>query len=62
MSADLIDISEALEKRKFKEQDERIAKMREAFRVARTGSDRPPKAPFKGKGKRSGKSGSKRPD
>jgi len=54
MSADLIDISQALEKRKFQEQDERLAKMREAFRAARTGN--PPQLPGKGRGSRKGRS------
>ncbi len=42
MSADLVDISEALEKRRFQQQDERLAKMREAFRAARTGGSATP--------------------
>ena len=54
MSADLIDISDALEKRKFKEQDERVAKMREAFRAARTGNS--PQVPGKGKSRGKGRS------
>lgn len=57
MSGDLIDITDALEKRKFKEQDERLARMRDAFRAARTGSEKSPQPPAKGKrsGKGSGK-------
>ncbi len=54
MSADLIDIRLALEKRKFQEQDERLAKMREAFRAARIGTS--PQQPSKGKGSRKGRS------
>jgi hypothetical protein len=54
MSADLIDISQALEKRKFQEQDERLAKMRDAFRAARTGNS--PQPPAKGKSSRKGRS------
>ena len=54
MSADLSDISQALEKRKFQEQDERLAKMREAFRAARSGAS--PTPPAKGKNSRKGRS------
>lgn len=54
MSADLIDISQALEKRKFQEQDERLAKMREAFRAARTGNSPQPSA--RSKSSRKGRS------
>jgi len=54
MSADLIDISQALEKRKFQEQDERLSRMREAFRAARTGNT--PQLPGKGGSKRKGRS------
>ena len=54
MSAYLIDISQALEKRKFQEQDERLAKMREAFRAARIGTS--PQPPAKGKSSRKGRS------
>ena len=53
MSADLIDIGQALEKRKFQEQDERLAKMREAFRAARCTT---PPLPAKGKSSRKGRS------
>lgn len=56
MSADLIDISQALEKRRFQEQDARLARMKEAFRAARTASA--PKPPGKGK---SGNKGRSRP-
>ena len=54
MSADLIDIGQALEKRKFQEQEELLAKMREAFRAARTGAS--PQPPAKGKNSRKGRS------
>ena len=54
MSADLINIGQALEKRKFQEQEERLAKMREAFRAARTGAS--PQPPAKGKNSRKGRS------
>lgn len=58
MSADLIDISDALQKRRFQQQEERLAKMRDAFRAARTGSSVTP--PGKGRGK-SGTKGRGRP-
>jgi hypothetical protein len=54
MSAYRIDISQALEKRKFQEQDERLAKMREAFRAAPSGTS--PQPPAKGKNRRNGRS------
>jgi len=54
MSADLIDISQALEKRKFQEQEERLAKLREAFRIARTGNA--PVSPGKGRSSKKGRS------
>lgn len=54
MSADLVDFSLAQEKRKFQEQEERLEKLREAFRVARTGNA--PKAPGKGKARSKGRS------
>ncbi len=47
MSADLVDISAALKKRRFEQQEERLATMREAFRAARTGASTAPR----GKGK-----------
>ncbi len=54
MSADLVDISEALEKRRFLQQEERLTRMREAFRAARTSAVITP--PEKGKGKSKSKS------
>ncbi len=51
MSADLVDISEALEKRRFQQQDERLAKMREAFRAARTAGSATPSSKSKPKGR-----------
>lgn len=56
MSADLVDIREALEKRRFLQQEERLAKMREAFRAARTGTVTTPPGKGKGKSKRRGRS------
>ncbi len=55
MSADLVDISEALEKRRFQQQDERLAKMREAFRAARTAGSATPSSKSKGKSKPKGR-------
>lgn len=53
MSADLIDIGEALEKRRFQQQEERLQKLREAFRAARTGASLTPTG--KGKSKPKGR-------
>jgi hypothetical protein len=55
MSADLVDISEALEKRRFQQQEARLAKMREAFRAARTGGSSTPSGKSKGKSKPKGR-------
>jgi hypothetical protein len=55
MSADLIDIGEALEKRRFQQQDERLAKMREAFRAARTDAAVTPPGKSTGKARRRGR-------
>tara|TARA_R100001377_G_scaffold70559_2_gene46015 strand:- start:1278 stop:1469 length:192 start_codon:yes stop_codon:yes gene_type:complete len=38
MSGEIIDISAALEERQFKAKEDRIDKMREAFRAARLGA------------------------
>jgi len=53
MSGDLIDIGEALEKRRFQQQEERLQKLREAFRAARTGASLTPTG--KGKSKPKGR-------
>jgi hypothetical protein len=53
MSAELVDISEALEKRRLQQQEARLEKMREAFRAARTGGSVTP--PGKGRGKAKGR-------
>ncbi len=55
MSADLVDISKALETRRIQQQEARLAKMREAFRAARTGGSATPSGKSKAKPKGRGR-------